>query len=117
LFHVGDFDRADLVWRDAARDADAVADARTALRARLERADLKTWTDPRAGLDELEQVTQRAIPVLEEMGDEAGLARAWRSRSMVFSDTCRWGQATEALERALRHAWAARDREVHSQVL
>jgi class 3 adenylate cyclase/tetratricopeptide (TPR) repeat protein len=117
LFHVGDFDRADLVWRDAARDADAVADARTALRARLERADLKTWTDPRAGLDELEQITQRAIPVLEEMGDEAGLARAWRSRSMVFSDTCRWGQATEALERALGHAWAARDREVHSQVL
>ena len=54
-------------------------------------------------------MTARAIPVLEEAGDDLGLARAWRLRGEVAVLAGHWGARVEALERALEHARQATD--------
>ena len=49
------------------------------------------------------------IPILEQAGDDLGLARAWRLRSEVAVRASHWGARAEALERALEHARLAGD--------
>jgi ATP/maltotriose-dependent transcriptional regulator MalT len=55
-------------------------------------------------------VTANAIPVLEESGDDLGLARAWRLRGEVAVLAGQWGVRADALERALEHARSAADK-------
>ena len=51
----------------------------------------------------------RAIPVLEEHDDQAGLAKAWRVIGAVHGVACRYGEAAPAVQRAIEHARAAGD--------
>ena len=55
------------------------------------------------------EVTARAIPILEEAGDDVGLARAWRLRGEMAGLAAHWGERAEALERAVEHARLAGD--------
>ena len=57
--------------------AERVRDA-VLLRPRLERSYLELFTDPSADPAELVDAAERAIPKLEEFGDERTLGRAWR---------------------------------------
>ena len=54
-------------------------------------------------------MTARAIPILEEAGDDVGLARAWRLRGEMAGLAAHWGERAEALERAVEHARLAGD--------
>jgi ATP/maltotriose-dependent transcriptional regulator MalT len=47
--------------------------------------------------------------VLEGLGDDLGLSKAWRGIAEVHLTKCRWGATAEALERALAHAQRAGD--------
>ena len=50
-----------------------------------------------------------AMAIFESVGDEAGLARAWRALTWSHGSALRFGLAAESAERALRHAHRAAD--------
>jgi tetratricopeptide (TPR) repeat protein len=104
LMRVGDFARADAVLTESLTRAAAVGDKRLELRTLIEREFFRTFTNPESSTEELIRVAEHAIPLLEELGDELGLAKAWWLRSEADVIAGRWGARAEALERALAHA-------------
>ncbi len=117
LFHVGDVAKARNVFDDTASRARGLGRQTLEYHALLERADMDAYTSPESGLHRLRAVAEEAIPLFEQAGDEAGVARGWRALAVFNSDFCRWGVATEALEQALVYAERARDRELYLQVI
>jgi DNA-binding SARP family transcriptional activator len=82
----------------------AVGDARAELRARIELAYLKLFREPEGGADELLSATAEAIPVLEQAGDHRTLGVIWAMLAHVHGGFhCRYGESTEAAERAIEH--------------
>jgi class 3 adenylate cyclase/tetratricopeptide (TPR) repeat protein len=96
------------VLTDAVEAAAEAGDRRLELHARLERAFLLALTDP-AGVEELQQESEQALPELEALGDELGLAKAWRRIADVHWLRGRWDEQEQALERAIAHAGRAGD--------
>jgi tetratricopeptide (TPR) repeat protein len=96
------------VLTDAVEAAAEAGDRRLELHARLERAFLLALTDP-AGLEELQHESEQALPELEALGDELGLAKAWRRIADVHWLRGRWDEQERALERAIAHADRAGD--------
>jgi class 3 adenylate cyclase/tetratricopeptide (TPR) repeat protein len=107
LMSTGDFNRAGDVL-DEAREAAA---GRPELEARvdIEREFHKMFAGSEEVSRTIPEVTARAIPILEEAGDDIGLARAWRLRGEVAGLAAHWGARAEALERAVEHARLAGD--------
>ena len=109
LMRSGDFDRAAPVLDEAFESAVAIGDRRVELRTTIEREFFRTFTAPEGSALEDSSVADRTIPLLEELGDDRGLARAWLLKSEPEVNACRWGARAEALERALEHARRAGD--------
>jgi class 3 adenylate cyclase/tetratricopeptide (TPR) repeat protein len=109
LMMAGDFARAEGVLEEAVTSAAAAGDARWESRALIEREFHRTFAGSEDASLTIPEVTERAIPILEEAGDHLGLARAWRLRSEVDIRAAHWGARSEALERALDHARQAGD--------
>jgi class 3 adenylate cyclase/tetratricopeptide (TPR) repeat protein len=109
LIRSGDIGRAQELFAETLEAARRLGDRRAELRARLELAFCRAFTQPEGSSEEIERVTNEVIPPLEELGDDAGLAKAWRLRSDRFVNACRWGDRAEALRRALVHAERAGD--------
>src|SRR4030095_9954227 len=82
---------------------------RVELHAQLERAFLRALTDPEGGVNELRRVAEGALFGLEELGDDLGLAKAWRRIGDVHWMMNQWDEHERALERALAHAERAGD--------
>jgi DNA-binding SARP family transcriptional activator len=77
-------------------------DRRSELRARLELANVRMFSDPGGRSGELLAAAREAIPVFEAAGDDRSLARAWRLTAYVeVAVRCRCAAAIEAAERAL----------------
>ena len=88
LFEIGDVDKASAVLGDARARARAAGDRRLEWRIAVTRARIEMYRDPEGiDLNDLGAETETAIEVLGELGDQAGLARAW----MVLSDV-HWSQ-------------------------
>ena len=101
---VGDLQRADEAFSDAIERAERDGDSKLLMRATLERVSLRELTGRATG-DDVRAEVQRAIPVLEQVGDEAGLARAW----LRLADSSETLAETEtAAQQALLHARRAR---------
>jgi predicted ATPase/class 3 adenylate cyclase len=109
LVLAGEFSDADLVLTEAIETSVAAQNRRLELHALLERAFLRALTDPQGGVDELRLVTARAIPELEELGDDLGLAKAWRRIGDMHWMMNQWDELERALERARGHAERAGD--------
>ena len=105
----GDFAGAGEVLEEAVASASAAGDARVESRALIEREFYKTFAGSEDATLTIPEVTAKAIPVLEEAGDDLGLARAWRLRSELDIRAARWGARAEALDRALAYARQAQD--------
>jgi class 3 adenylate cyclase/tetratricopeptide (TPR) repeat protein len=105
----GDFAGAGEVLEEAVAAASAAEDARIESRALIELEFYKTFAGSEDATLTIPEVTAKAIPVLEEAGDDLGLARAWRLRSELDIRAARWGARAEALDRALAHARQAED--------
>jgi class 3 adenylate cyclase/tetratricopeptide (TPR) repeat protein len=114
-----------VVWAlfEAGRISDAVARAATAsaraaeagdgigqLRAELARFYLTGHLDPGVWLARLEDLVERARPVLEQAGDHAALGSLWMATGAVEHYRCRFGAAADAAGRAFEHAMAAGER-------
>ncbi len=105
LFEIGEVDESSTVLADARAGARAAGDRHLEWRVAVTRARIEMYRDPEGiDLDALAAETETAIEVLGELGDEAGLARAW----MVLSDL-RWSrgrlrETSDAATRAAEHA-------------
>lgn len=105
----GDFTRADTVLGEALAGAAAAGDKKLELRTLIEREFFRTFTNPESSTEEIVRIAEMAIPLLEELHDELGLAKAWWLRSEADVIAGRFAARAEALERALDHAQRAAD--------
>ncbi len=117
LMKTGDFGRVDEVLSEALARAAEAGDKRLELRTLIEREFFRTFTSPGNSPAELIRVAEHAIPLLEELGDHLGLAKAWWLRSEADVIAGRWGARAEALERALEHARRVPDAREESTVV
>jgi len=108
---VGDVAGSERVLSNLLERAAARGDRRMEWYGQLERAHRRTMIDPAATADELRAVAQDAIQVFEELGDDFGLAQAWRRLSLVPRAAGDFATAEDAIERALAHAQRAGDRQ------
>jgi tetratricopeptide (TPR) repeat protein len=109
LMRTGDFVRAERVLDEALESARAAEDRRLELRTLIEREFFRAFTRPDESVEDIVAVADSAIPLLEELGDDIGLAKAWWLKSEVHLNAFRWAARTEHLERALEHARRAGD--------
>ena len=101
----GELDRAADMLVETADTAATAGDRRAHLRARLELANVRMFTDPGGRADELLDVAAEAIPVFEAVDDDHSLSRAWRLIGFVQGAMrCRYAAAVDATERALDYA-------------
>jgi tetratricopeptide (TPR) repeat protein len=78
--------------------------------ARLVRLHVRRHTsDPKGWSDEVRREADRAIPLFEQAGGHAELARAWRLLFYVHATASRIGEATRAARRVIEHARLAGD--------
>ena len=113
LVELGEFDEARTILNetvDAARDAgDLLLAAKAGLVIRnLENysgvsAESETWTISVA------RDIEQALPLFEQVGDEAGLTLAWRLRSGTYMYAGRWSDAASAAIQVIDHARLAGD--------
>jgi class 3 adenylate cyclase/tetratricopeptide (TPR) repeat protein len=104
LMETGEMTRAEELLTDAEASATASGDRGLEAHARIVLLLLRLSTDPEHRLEEALQVLEDAIPVLEEMGDDLGLARAYRLRGDVHWTRSVYAEADRAFEQAMVHA-------------
>jgi class 3 adenylate cyclase/tetratricopeptide (TPR) repeat protein len=109
LMRTGNFERAESVLTAAMEAASAAGDRRLELRTLIEREFFREFTRPEGSIEEMLGVADQVIPLLTELEDDLGLAKAWWLKSEADVRACRWGARAEALERALEHARRAGD--------
>ena len=113
----GDFTRAGAVLEEAHALARASGDRRLETRAAIELEFVAVLTTASVATAEIVLAAEQAIATLTELGDDGGLARAWRLLSEAHVIACRWADRAEALERALEHARRAGDRRQESSLV
>jgi tetratricopeptide (TPR) repeat protein len=103
LAWMGEFARAEVVLDEAINAAATADNAPAGARARIARADLQGITNA-AGLPEVGCEAEAAIPVLEDAGDDLGLAKAWALLGWAEHGQGQEVAAQQAWERAVAHA-------------
>ncbi|MGZ4398478.1 MAG: adenylate/guanylate cyclase domain-containing protein [Gaiellaceae bacterium] len=117
LIETGALARADSVLQDAIDRARTTGDERVEARALLEQAYLHLQTDPALDMEGVRAETERLIAVFERLGDEQGLARAWRELGKVRMWLGRCEAGTEAFAHALVLSERSGDRRERRQTL
>ena len=104
LMETGDLTRADGLLAAAIEEAEAAGDRGVAAHAAVVRLLLEESTEPEERSSHALRQLEAVIPVFEELGDDLGLARAWRLLGDVEWTRSRYGAVDVALGRALEHA-------------
>jgi ATP/maltotriose-dependent transcriptional regulator MalT len=81
-----------------------------AARAEVERSLTRLQSDPHGATDEALDVAERVIPVLDRLGDDRGLAKAWKLLASWHWFACNSEASAKACEHVLHHAQRAGDR-------
>ncbi|HEX2506157.1 MAG TPA: AAA family ATPase [Gaiellaceae bacterium] len=100
---LGDLEEADRLIAESVERARGLGDSRLEHRALVEQQFVRLKTDPGGSTREVERLVERALPIFQDAGDEAGLATAWDLLAVVHLMACRYAQRAAALERALEH--------------
>jgi tetratricopeptide (TPR) repeat protein len=116
LWETGHLDRAEGVLVEAIEAALALNDGRMEARARTAFAELRFSTAAGVVAD-LCREAERAIQVLDEAGDELGLARAWSLLASLQHGQGQSAAAEEAWERSAEHARRAGSRRDETSAL
>jgi class 3 adenylate cyclase/tetratricopeptide (TPR) repeat protein len=106
----GDLDRAAEALDQGLDASIRMGDRRREIRARLVRFQVLQATRPEGVTEQIKREAEAAIPALEELGDDEGLARAWNSLCEVGLMWCHASDMEIASERAVFHAERAGDR-------
>ena len=109
LMRSGAFAAAEGALEEALDLARAEGDRRLELRTLIEREFFRIFTNAQTPAEEITRIAEEAIPALEALGDDAGVAKAWHLLSEPPVNACRWGERAAALEHALEHARRAGD--------
>ena len=97
LMDVGEFSEAGEVLRQAIAAGNDTGDHRLRADASLVLALVEFYADPPPDWSQrAARIASGAIPVFELMGDDAGLAKAWRVLGAVHANALRYGQAAQA---------------------
>ena len=100
----------DLSWADTILDeALETGDRRLKAHALVQRGFLRLFTEPEVAPDKLIGISEEAMGVFEVLGDDLGLARAWRLVAQAHYLARRGGPSSDASERAFAHARHAQD--------
>ncbi|HEY6034204.1 MAG TPA: hypothetical protein VIV58_08095, partial [Kofleriaceae bacterium] len=105
----GDLGWAEKVLTEAIEAAATTGDRRLAATALVQRAFFRLFTEADVTAEELIDAARRAIGVFEVLGDDLGLARAWRLTAQAHYLGRRAAACADASERALEHARRAGD--------
>jgi class 3 adenylate cyclase len=100
LMETGDSDQAEGLLEAAARASDPA----TRAHAQIVLAHLRFRTDPDVAVDDATRVGEQAVATFAALGDDLGLAQAWRLLSLMRRKRGQLGVAAEFLEQALVHA-------------
>jgi class 3 adenylate cyclase/tetratricopeptide (TPR) repeat protein len=103
------FAAAEGALEEALALARSEGDRRLELRTLVEREFFRIFTNAGTSAAEITRTAEEAIPALEALGDDAGVAKAWHLLSEPAVDACHWGERADALEHALEHARRAGD--------
>jgi tetratricopeptide (TPR) repeat protein len=117
LLDLGELAEAERVADQAIGVAERLGDQRRVIDASLVRLLVRFVTDSDGWSDAALSEANRAIPVLEEFGDHASLAKAWRLLGSVYGMACRYGEAEHAIGQSIDHARLAGDRRQEVRVL
>jgi class 3 adenylate cyclase len=108
LWAAGELVQAEQALAEALAVAQRQGDRRLEFYARLDHGARRGYTEANFAA-ELARVASESVAVFNELGDDLGLARAWRCLAQVASRACRFGEAQQAADQALAHAEAAGD--------
>ena len=108
LWATGELAQAEGVLSEALALAEQAGDRRLECYARLDRSTRRGFTESNFAA-ELARVASESIETFSELGDDLGLARAWRCLAQLAGRACRFGEAQQAADQALAHAEAAGD--------
>ncbi|HEX4324279.1 MAG TPA: adenylate/guanylate cyclase domain-containing protein [Gaiellaceae bacterium] len=109
LMRSGSFAAAEGALEEALDLARSEANRQLELRSLIEREFFRIFTNAETPAEEITRIAEEAIPALEALGDDAGVAKAWHLLSEPPVNACRWGERAAALEHALEHARRAGD--------
>ena len=98
----GDMRWADRVLTEAVEAAATTGNRQLAARALVQRGLLRLFTESNVTADELIDAADRSIAVFDELGDELGLARAWRLKAQAHYLARRAGACADASELSIR---------------
>ncbi|HEU4978268.1 MAG TPA: hypothetical protein VFT42_05195, partial [Solirubrobacteraceae bacterium] len=104
LFDVGELERMRAVLAEAAAGADRSGDIRSQGHVALVALLARIFTDAATPLGEVDAEARRLIALFDGLGDDLGLARAWRLASWMPFMEARADACERALERAAEHA-------------
>jgi predicted ATPase/class 3 adenylate cyclase len=104
LLQAGELPRADRLLAETIATAERQHARGLESRSRIIYLTLKLFTDPDGKVEEALEELHRAIPVLEELGEERALAKAWRLKAELHAFALRLGEVETAGERALYYA-------------
>ena len=107
LAETGDLPRAERTLGEAQERALEAGDRGVEAHAKVISLLMLESTDPKARSEVARSELDEVIEAFEELGDDLGLARAWRLIADVEFVTSRYAAADEALRHAIDHARAA----------
>ncbi len=117
LSESGDFPEAERILQAALQQAQAQGDEGLTARILIELSYWRSHVDPAGGVRKMRDVAEDAIAVLERLGDESGLSRAWLHLALVHWIRSDSAAMESALERALGYADRAGERKDRSRIL
>jgi tetratricopeptide (TPR) repeat protein len=117
LNRLRDNPKAEAVLTEVIQHASASGDARLAARARLDRWVARMTTSLAAAIEALPGDVEALIPVLEALGDDLGLTKAWQLLAYRHLLVCELDATRQPLDRALFHARRSGDRLEETEAL
>ncbi len=109
LMDLGEFAEADRVLAGAIAAAGTIGDHRLAAEAQLGRLLVQLYNEEGEWGPRALREAKRSIRIFELVGDQIGLAKAWRIIGSVHATALEYGPATVAVERAIACARLAGD--------
>jgi class 3 adenylate cyclase/tetratricopeptide (TPR) repeat protein len=116
LMEAGEFLRSREAFQDAVDAAGKLGEPVLEWMARVELLEVEAQTEP-GEADRGRREVEQAIAALEELGDDAGLAKAWHVAAILSWLEGRAEETTAALERAVEHAAKSGDRRQEAEDL
>ena len=107
---LGEFDEARSRFEEVIHLARQRGDAALEATANIEGLRLRYMTDAAGSDSDVSERVQQALPILAAAQYEAGLARAWRLLTYLYSAATRYGEAERAATAMVEHAQASGER-------